>query len=252
MAGHSHSANIKHRKDAVDKKRAKIFSKIARKLIVESRLGGPDINTNPGLRLVFELARSANMTKDVIQRNIDKGAGIGTEGAIFEELMYEGYGNGGVAVLAEVLTDNRNRTAPEVKKIFEKAGGNMGEQGCVSYMFESKALFLIDPEGKTEDDIMEVVMEAEADDMEPDGDYFLVTTSPSSFIKVKEAFEAAGLKLEMAEVQRVSNVMIEVADIEQARKIQRLIDALEDNDDVQNVYTNHTLTDDVEKAMAEE
>ncbi len=252
MAGHSHSANIKHRKDAVDKKKAKIFSKIARKLIVEARLGGPDIATNPGLRLVFELARSANMTKEVIQRNIDKGAGVGTDGAAYEELMYEGYGNGGVAVLAEVLTDNRNRTAPEVKKIFEKAGGNMGEKGCVSYMFESKSLFLVDPEGKSEDEIMEVVMEAEADDMEADGEFFLISSSPSSFVRVKEALENAGLKIEMGEVQRVSSMMIEVSDVEQAKKIQRLVDALEDNDDVQNVYTNHSLTEEVQKALEAE
>lgn len=235
----------------MDKKRGKIFSKIARKLIVEAKQGGPDPATNPGLRLIVELARSANMPKDVIQRNIDKGAGVGSDGASFEELMYEGYGNGGVAILAEVLTDNRNRTAPEVRKIFEKAGGNMGEQGCVSYMFESKAMFLIDPEGKSEDDIMEVVMEAEADDMEADGDYFLVTASPSSFVGVKEAFEAAGFKMELAEVRRVSSTMIEVSDVEQAKKIQRLVDALEDNDDVQGVFTNHTLTDEVQKALVE-
>lgn len=251
MAGHSHSANIKHRKDAVDKKKAKIFSKIARKLIVEARLGGADTAMNPGLRLIWEMARAANMTKEVIQRNIDKGAGVGADGANFEELLYEGYGNGGVAILAEVLTDNRNRIAPEVKKIFEKAGGNMGDQGCVSYMFESKSLFLVDPDGKSEDEIMEVVMDAEADDMEPDGEMFLISSSPSSFISVKEKLEAAGLKLEMAEIQRVASTMMEVSDVDQAMKIQRLVDGLEDNDDVQNVYTNHTLTDDVAKALEE-
>lgn len=241
MAGHSHSANIKHKKDAMDKKRAKTFSKIARKLIIAARSGGGDIETNLPLRYAFELARAANMPKDVIQRNIDKGAGVTADGVVFEELLYEGYGPGGVAVMVEILTDNRNRTAPEVKKIFERAGGNMGDPGCVSFLFDKRAVYLVDPGERTEDEIMEIVMEVEADDMETADEHYFVTAAPSDFIRVKSALEEAGLKLEVAEISALPKTTVEVSGEEAVQKIGTLIDRLEDQDDVQNVYSNHEI-----------
>lgn len=241
MAGHSHSANIKHKKDAMDKKRAKVFSKIARKLIIAARSGGGDIEANLPLRYAFELARAANMPKDVIQRNIDKGAGVTADGVVFEELLYEGYGPGGVAVMVEILTDNRNRTAPEVKKIFERAGGNMGDPGCVSFLFDKRAVYLVDPGDRTEDDIMEIVMEIDADDMETADEHYFVTAAPTDFIRVKAALEEAGLKLEVAEISALPKTSVEISGEEAAQKIATLIDRLEDHDDVQNVYSNHEI-----------
>ena len=241
MAGHSHSANIKHKKDAMDKKRAKVFSKIARKLIIAARSGGGDIEANLPLRYAFELARAANMPKDVIQRNIDKGAGVTADGVVFEELLYEGYGPGGVAVMVEILTDNRNRTAPEVKKIFERAGGNMGDPGCVSFLFDKRAVYLVDPGDRTEDDIMEIVMEVDADDMETADEHYFVTAAPTDFIRVKSALEEAGLKLEVAEISALPKTSVEISGEEAAQKIATLIDRLEDHDDVQNVYSNHEI-----------
>ena len=241
MAGHSHSANIKHKKDAMDKKRAKVFSKIARKLIIAARSGGGDIEANLPLRYAFELARAANMPKDVIQRNIDKGAGVTADGVVFEELLYEGYGPGGVAVMVEILTDNRNRTAPEVKKIFERAGGNMGDPGCVSFLFDKRAIYLVDPGDRTEDDIMEIVMEVDADDMETADEHYFVTAAPTDFIRVKSALEEAGLKLEVAEISALPKTSVEISGEEAAQKIATLIDRLEDHDDVQNVYSNHEI-----------
>ncbi|MCB9833647.1 MAG: YebC/PmpR family DNA-binding transcriptional regulator [Planctomycetes bacterium] len=249
MAGHSHAANIKHKKDAMDKKRSKVFSKIARKLIVEARLGGPDPVTNASLRLIVDMARAANMPKDVIQRNIDKGAGVGSDAANFEELAYEGYGPGGIAVMVECLTDNRHRTAPEIKKIFDRAGGNLGEPGCVGYMFDLKSVFLVDPKGKTEDEVMEIVMEAEADDMEEAEGQFLITAAPQKYSELKEILENAGFGLEVAEMRRMASTEIEVAELDLAEKLKKLVDNLEDNDDVQNVYTNHILTDEVQTQL---
>lgn len=251
MAGHSHSANIKHRKDAMDKKRAKVFSKIAKKLIVAARQGGGDIQTNVTLRYAYELARAANMPKDVIQRNIDKGAGTGPDAVSFEELLYEGYGPGGIAIMCDVLTDNRNRTAPEMKKIFEKGGGNLGEPGCVNYMFETKAVFLVNPGDKSEDDIMELVMEVEADDMEADGDAFLITAPPTNFVATKEALESAGLEMDVSEISRIPSTTIEVTDEAQAEKLMKLIGAIDDHDDVQNVYSNYEMSDELMAKVTE-
>ncbi|MEE9394776.1 MAG: YebC/PmpR family DNA-binding transcriptional regulator [Planctomycetota bacterium] len=246
MAGHSKFANIKHRKGAQDKKRAGVFSKIARKIIVAARAGGPDPVMNSALRLEVEKAKSVNMPKDVIKRNIDKGAGIGADAADYHELVYEGYGPGGVAVMVDVLTDNRNRTAPEVKKIFEKAGGNMGEPGCVGFMFQTKSVFLIKAEGKSEDDVMEVVMEADAEDMEDLGDgQFTVSADYQRFIDVKLALEAAGFEIEAGEIQRVADTTVEVDDLKKAQQITNLVDALEENDDVQSVSTNHSLAESI-------
>lgn len=249
MAGHSHAANIAHKKAAMDKKRGKIFSKIARKLIVAAKHGGPSLETNLSLKYAFELARAANMPKDVIQRNIDKGAGTSGEGAGWEEILYEGYGPGGVAVLCEILTDNRNRTAGEVKKLFDKGGGNMGGPGCVAFMFDTKSVYVVEPEGKSEDAIMEIVMAAEADDMEKEGDSFVVYGPANRFTYVKQALTDAGLKLSVAEVSRVPKTTTDVADEATAKKLLALIDTLEENDDVQNVYANHVIADELRKKL---
>lgn len=245
MAGHSHSANIRHKKDAVDKKRAKVFSKIARKLIVAARQGGPDIETNLPLKYAFELARSANMPKDVIQRNIDKGAGVGGDAASYEEITYEGYGPGGIAILVEALTDSRNRTAPEIRKAFEKGGGNMGDPGCVAYMFDTRSVFVVVPGDRGEDDIMEAVMIAEADDMEAVDDVYVVTAEATRFTAVKAALEEAGLELESSEISKIPKTTIEVTDEKTATRLLKLIDLLEDNDDVQNVYANYEMSDEL-------
>lgn len=244
MAGHSHAANIAHKKAAIDKKRGKIFSKIARKLIVAAKHGGADVETNLPLKYAFELARAANMPKDVIQRNIDKGAGTGSGGDGWEDLIYEGYGPGGVAIICEILTDNRNRTAGEVKKIFEKGGGNLGTPGCVSFTFDLKAVFVVDAK-KSEDEVMEIVMAAEADDMEKEGDSYVIYAAPNQLQSVKKALEAAGLAVGVAELSRVPKTMVEITDPDQAKKMLALVDALEDNDDVQNVYANYDIAPDV-------
>lgn len=241
MAGHSHSANIKHKKDAMDKKRAKVFSKIARKLILAARSGGGDIETNLPLRYAFELARAANMPKDVIQRNIDKGSGVAADGVVFEELVYEGYGPGGVAVMVEILTDNRKRTAPEMKKIFERSGGNMGDPGCVAFLFDKRAVYLVDPGERTEDEVMEIVMNVDAEDMETADDRYLITAAPNEFIRIKTALEEAGLTLEVSEISFLPKTSVEVAGEESIAKVQKLIEILEDHDDVQNVYSNHEI-----------
>ncbi len=245
MAGHSHAANIRHRKAAVDKKRSKIFSKIARRIIVESRLGGPDPETNASLRLIVETARAANMPKDVIQRNIDKGAGVGADAVAYEDVVYEGYAQGGVAVMVEGLTDNRNRTSPEIKKLFERAGGNLGQPGCVGYLFESKAIFLVKGEGKSEDEVMETVLELGAEDMEAVDDGYMITAEPSEFVSIKAGLEERGFELELAEVQKLAQNTIEITDEAQARKVLKLIEALEDHEDVQNVSTNHSLSEEL-------
>ncbi|MEZ6195242.1 MAG: YebC/PmpR family DNA-binding transcriptional regulator [Planctomycetota bacterium] len=251
MAGHSKFANIKHRKGAQDKKRAKVFSNIARKIIVAAKAGGGDPETNPSLRLEVEKAKAVNMPKDVIQRNIDKGTGVGADAADFVELTYEGYATGGVAVMVDVLTDNRNRTAPEVRKIFEKNGGNMGEPGCVGFMFQTKSVFLVDPAGKSEDEVMELVMEVEADDMESADGQYMITADYTKFLEIKQALEAAGFGIEVAEIQKIADTEIPVDDLEQAKKIAGLVEALEDQDDVQAVYTNQNLSDEVSAQLAE-
>ena len=245
MAGHSHAANIRHKKDAMDKKRGKIFSKIARKLIVASRMGGPDIESNLPLKYAYELARAANMPKDVIQRNIDKGAGVGDDAKDFEEITYEGYGPGGVAILVDTLTDSRNRTAPEIRKLFERGAGNLGEPGCVAFLFDTRAVYILNPEGKSEDEIMEIVMTADADDMEAAGEFFVVTAEANQFIAVKKNLEEAGVALESSEISRLPKTEIDVSEEKQAEKILKLVEALEDHDDVQNVYANYSIDEEL-------
>lgn len=236
MAGHSKWHNIKHRKAGQDAKRGKIFTKIIRELTVAARDGGGNVEDNPGLRTVVDKAKAAQMPKDTMERAIARGAG-GQEGSDLAQLTYEGYGPGGVAVLVETVTDNRNRTVAEVRHAFTKAGGNLGTDGSVAYLFDKKGQmsFAADTD---EDTLVEAAIEAGADDVETDDDGGIeVTTAPDDFITVMDAIIAAGFEPEAAEVAMVPKTY-SALDLDTAEKVLRLLDALEDLDDVQNVYTN--------------
>jgi YebC/PmpR family DNA-binding regulatory protein len=243
MAGHSKWANIQHRKNAQDAKRGKLFTRLIREITVASRMGGGDPGANPRLRLVMDKALAANMPKDTIERAIKRGIGS-LEGVEYEEIRYEGYGPGGVAVMVDAMTDNRNRTVAEVRHAFGKCGGNLGTSGSVAFQFSEQGV-LSYPAGRDEDRIMEVAIEAGADDVVsyPDGSVD-VLTAPAAFSRVKDAMTAAGLEPEQAEVTQraASNITL---GFEDAQKMVKLLDMLEDLDDTQNVYSNADIPDDV-------
>lgn len=251
MSGHSKWANIKHKKEKTDKLKGKAFTRVTREIMVAAREGGSDPNGNFRLRLAMDKAREVNMPNENIQRAIKRGTGE-IEGADYEEIMYEGYGPGGVAVLIEILTDNRNRTAGDIRYIFSKHGGNLGESGCVSWMFEQKGLILVGRSGTnlSEDDLMMIALDAGAQDAEASEDGFEITSATGDLEIVRKALEAQGLKIESAETTMIPKTSVAVSGKEAAQLI-RLVDALEENDDVQNVYTNHE-TDDAEGAAQEE
>lgn len=236
MAGHSKWANIKHKKARVDAKRGKLWSKCSRAIIVAAKNGGGDPAANLTLRYAIEEAKAANMPKDTIERAIKKGAGE-TDGADFEAIRYEGYAPGGVAIIADCLSDNRNRTAGEVRTVFTKANGNLGASGCVAYLFQPKGIILVDAEGVDEERIMDLAVEAGAEDVSFDDDTWTVTTDPNDFIAVKEAIDDAGLAATSAELTMIADTSTVVTG-DDVGKVIRLIDALEDLDDVQKVYTN--------------
>lgn len=243
MAGHSHSANIAHRKGLVDAKRGKLFSKLCRAIYVAARNGGGDPSSNLRLRYAIDKARSVSCPKDNIERSIKKATGeLGAEN--FEEVLYEGYGPGGVAVLCEALTDNRNRTAGELRRAFETAGGNLGASGCVSYLFNFKGLFIVDPKHVEEDRLMEVALDAGADDVELVEDYYEVTCDPKSFDAVRKALEDAKVPTESAETSYIPTNYVDL-DIDGGKKMLKLKDFLDENDDVQNVYSNDNLPDEL-------
>lgn len=248
MAGHSKFANIKHRKAAQDAKRGKIFTKLIREIVVAAKMGGAEADNNPRLRDAVSKALSANMKRDTVEKAIKRGAGAG-EGENYNEVRYEGYGTAGVAVMVDCLTDNINRTVSEVRHAFTKSGGNLGTDGSVAYLF-TKIGTLTYPAGSDEDALMEAALEAGADDVESNDDGSIeVTTTPESFTTVKEAMMAAGFEPEMAEVtmKPSTSVDLQLAD---AEKVMRLVDMLEDLDDVQNVYTNADFSDDVMQQLA--
>lgn len=242
MAGHSHAANVARRKNAVDAKRGKIFSKCARLIISAARQGGGDPQKNLKLRYAIDAAKAENMPKDSIERAVAKGSGS-KDGDDFEELMYEGYGPGGVAMMVSCLTDNRNRTAPDLKHIFEKRGGNMGATGSVSFMFDSKAVFVVERGDRDEDSLTEIALEGGADDVEVDGEYAVFTGAPSEFAGIKDALDGAGLVCTSAKLSYVPQNTVEVESAEMAKKILRLVEDLEDNDDVQDVFANYDMPD---------
>ncbi|MCG8672717.1 MAG: YebC/PmpR family DNA-binding transcriptional regulator [Pseudomonadales bacterium] len=243
MAGHSKWANIKHRKAAQDAKRGKVFTKLIREITVAAKLGGGVIEDNPRLRIAVDKALGANMTKDTIERAVKRGAG-GDDAANLEELTYEGYGPGGVAVLMEAMTDNKNRTVAEVRHAFSKAGGNLGTDGSVSYLFAKQGEINFAP-GADEDQIMELALDAGAEDVVSHDDGSVdVITSVESFADVKAAIDAAGLEVVNAEITMSPSTKVDM-DVELAEKVLRLVDKLEDLDDIQNVYTNADFTEEV-------
>lgn len=250
MAGHSKWANIKHRKAAQDAKKGKVFTKIARELTVAAKLGGGDADMNPRLRLALDKARAVNMPKDNVERAIKKGAG-GDGDSNYDDMMYEGYGPGGVAIIVTALTDNKNRTVSEVRSTWSKRGGSMGESGCVAWMFEVKGVIAIDKSKITEDALMDIALENGAEDVDTSGDVFEVLTEQSEYQAVLDAIKAAGIEPESAEITRRPKNTVPVNDVEDAKKIMILIDALEDLDDVQDVYANFDMSDEVMAAMDE-
>ncbi len=248
MAGHSKWANIQHRKKAQDAKRGKLFTKLIREITVAARLGGGDPDSNPRLRAAIDKGLGANMTKDTIERAVKRGSGA-ADGENYEEVRYEGYGPNGVAVMVDCLTDNRNRTVSEVRHAFTKAGGNLGTDGSVAYLF-SKIGTLTFPAGSDEDKVMEVALEAGAEDILTNDDQTIdVQTTHEAFLDVKDAMLAAGLEPEMAEVTMSPSTSVDLG-LEDAEKVMRLVDTLEDLDDVQNVYTNADLSDEVMAQLA--
>ena len=236
MSGHSKWASIKHKKAIVDQRRGKAFTKLARAIVVAAKEGGGDIDGNPALALAVQKAKDASMPKDNIERAIAKGTGADKDAEDFENIMYEGYGPGGVALLVEATTDNRNRTGSDVRHLFTKHGGNLGEPGSVAYLFDKKGLVVIDGQRYSEDDLM-VAIEAGADDIAIDDDVFEVITDPSDFMTVRGALDEAGIEVETAEIQQRPKTQVEV-DVDTATKLMRLIDGLEDNDDVDAVHAN--------------
>ncbi|KGQ32420.1 YebC/PmpR family DNA-binding transcriptional regulator [Gallibacterium anatis] len=242
MAGHSKWANIKHRKAAQDAQRGKIFTKLIRELVTAAKLGGADVGSNPRLRTAVDKALSNNMTRDTINRAIQRGAGGGDD-TNMESIVYEGYGPGGTAIIVECLTDNRKRTVSEVRHAFTKSGGNLGTDGSVAYLFTRKGLILINE--ADEDALMEAAIEAGADDVQPQDDgSFEIYTAWEELSSVRDALEQAGFKINEAEVTMIPSTTAEL-DVETAPKLMRLVDMLEDCDDVQNVYHNGDMSDEV-------
>ncbi len=235
MSGHSKWKNIMHKKEKTDAQRAKIFTKIGKEMAVAVKEGGPDPAVNAKLRDLIAKAKSNNVPNDNIDRIIKKASGA--DAVDYETIVYEGYGIGGVAVIVETMTDNRNRTAAEVRHYFDKFGGNMGQSGCVSYLFTDKGIIVVDAAGVDEEKLMEAAIETGADDLSNEGEIFEVYTSPSDLYAVKEGLESAGYKIVSAEVEKIPSTYTAL-DSEQAVKMHRLLDALDDNDDVQNVWHN--------------
>jgi YebC/PmpR family DNA-binding regulatory protein len=250
MAGHSHSANIAIRKGAQDKKRGALFGKLSRAIMVAARHGGGDPATNLKLRYAIDKARQNSMPKDNIERAVKKGSGA-LEGEELSEIVYEGYGPAGVAVICDILTENRNRTAGEIRKIFEVHGGNLGATNCVAWMFERKGLFVIRAQHVTEDRLIDVALDAGADDVRPEGKVFEVTCDPATFDQVSQALQEARIPTDVAEVTRVSASTVELG-IDDARRIVALVSALEDHEDVQAVTANYSIPDELlETVLAE-
>lgn len=243
MAGHSHWAGIKHKKALVDAKRGKLWSKLSKAIIVAAKTGGGDLDMNLRLRAAVDAAKAVSMPKDNISRAIKKGTGE-LDGGNFDEVIYEGYGPNGVAILCECLTDNLNRTAPEIRKMFEVSGGKLGKGGCVAWLFEKKGLFLVPADKIDEDALMEVALDAGADDVKMSGDKFEITCEVSAYQLVSEALAAAGIQPEVSELSLIPKETVDL-DVDAAEKVLKLMERLDDHDDVQNVSANFNIPDDV-------
>ncbi len=245
MSGHSKWATTKHKKAAADAKRGKVFTKITKELTVAAKLGGGDQEGNARLRAAVDKAKESNMPQDNIKRAIQKGTGE-LPGVSYEEVAYEGYGPGGVALLMECLTDNKNRTVAEIRHILSKNSGSMGESGCVSWMFHKKGYIVVDKKNAAEDDLMAIALDAGAEDMksDPEEPNYEIVTAPNDFEGVKKALSAKGVKFEVSEITMIPQTYIRLTGRE-AEQMVRLVDALEDNDDIQNVYANFDIPDEV-------
>jgi YebC/PmpR family DNA-binding regulatory protein len=249
MSGHSKWSSIKHKKGAADAKRGKLFSKLSRAIIVAAKEGGPDPVGNLALANAVEKARSYSMPKENIERAIARGSGADADAQAFETVVYEGYAPAGVAVIVEALTDNRNRTAADVRHLFSKHDGNLGGAGAVSWLFERRGLVLVDA-SVDEDDLTLAAAEGGAEDVSLDGSTFQVVCAPEDLVSVREAIEAAGITVESAELTMVPKTTVELEDESAAKKVLRLVDALEENDDVQDVYANFDIPERVLEAVA--
>ncbi len=249
MSGHSKWSSIKHKKGAADKKRGQLFSKLSRALIVAARDGGPDPASNLALANAIEKARSYSMPKDNIERAIARGSGADADADSFEQVVYEGYGPSGVAVLVEALTDNRNRTAADVRAAFTKHGGNLGGSGAVAWLFERRGLVFVDAERADEDELVLAAADGGADDVELEGSSFRVISSPEALGAVREAIEQAGMEVESSELTMVPKTTVNLDDETAAKQTLRLIDALDESDDVQEVYSNFDISEQLMEAV---
>ena len=249
MAGHSHWAGIKHKKALIDAKRGKTWSKLSKAIIVAAKTGGGDLDANIRLRAAIDAAKAVSMPKDNITRAVKRGTGE-LDGGNLEELAYEGYGPGGVAILCEVLTDNRNRTAPEIRKVFEIADGKLGSTGCVAWMFEKRGLFLVATDKVDEETLMEVTLEAGADDLQQVGDKFEVTCDPAQYQDVSKALEDAKIEPDVNQITLIPKETVDL-DASTARKVLKLMERLDDHDDVQNVSSNFNIPEDVMAEIGE-
>jgi YebC/PmpR family DNA-binding regulatory protein len=250
VSGHSKWSTIKHKKGAADAKRGQLFTKLSKAIIVAAKEGGPDPAGNLSLQNAIEKAKSYSMPKDTIERAIARGAGTDADAAAYETIVYEGYGPDGVAVLVEALTDNRNRTASDVRHVFTKNGGNLGTTGAVAWLFERRGIVLVEAEGVDEDELTLAAAEGGAEDVELDGSVFEVSSAPVDLAAVRQAIEDAGIKVASAEISMVPKTTVEVAEEPSAKKLIRLIEALEENDDVQGVYANFDIPEQVLEAVA--
>jgi YebC/PmpR family DNA-binding regulatory protein len=241
LSGHNKWSSIKHKKGAADAKRGKLFSKLVKEITIAARIGGGDLSSNIRLRTAVSTAKSSSMPKENIDRAIKRGTGE-LEGVNYEEMVYEGYGPGGTAIMVEILTDNKNRAVADVRYIFSKHNGNLGESGCVSWMFDKKGYMTVDKSSITEDELLELALDAGAEDVKEEGDEFGIYTDPSEFDNVKEALENKGIKLNIANVTMIPQNTIELEG-KQVAQMLKLMDKLEDSDDVQNVYANFDISD---------
>jgi YebC/PmpR family DNA-binding regulatory protein len=252
MSGHSKWATTKHKKAAIDGKRAKLFAKLIKNIEVAARLGGPDVDGNPTLYDAIQKGRKSSLPSDNIERAVKRGAGVGQDAVDYQNIMYEVYGPSGVALLVECLTDNKNRAAAEVRLAVTKNGGTMADPGSVSYMFSRKGVIIVSAEGGvTEDAILEAVLEVGVEDIENRGDQFIITTDPSDMVAVRTALQSAGIDYESADSEFVSSMPVQT-EVDVARTVLKLIDALEDSDDVQNVYTNFDMSAEVQAQLEAE